>query len=449
MTPSTVLVNGLGRFGDGAALLFEGRATSYRALAARVEAWVAELDRLEVAPGAAVAVGADFTPEPCALLLALMASGRVAVPFSDPAPDQGRLEHAQVSAIFTFAGDRLVETQRRPQVVPHALYQTLRARGAPGLVLFTSGSSGRPKAPLLDLDRLLDRPSALRPARRTVAFLLFDHIGGLNTLFHALGSGDTVVTVPERSPEVVCAAIARHRAQLLPTTPTFLRMLLMAGAHQRHDLSSLELVTYGAEPMPASTLAQIGAALPGLRLKQTYGMSEIGILPTKSRDSGSLWLKAGGPGYETKLAGGRLFVRAAGAMLGYLGEPSPFDAEGWLDTGDAVETDGDWIRILGRSTECINVGGQKVHPAEVESVLLELDNIEDVLVRARPNPVTGQVVAATVRLRAQEDLDGLRRRLRQFCRERLAPYKIPASVEIAETPLHGARFKKERAEKAW
>jgi acyl-coenzyme A synthetase/AMP-(fatty) acid ligase len=447
MTPSSLLLDGLAGFAQREALLGEGAATSYAALAARVAGWTAELERLEVAPGAAVAVCGDFAPEPCALLLALMGSGRVAVPFS-AAPDEARLAHAQVAVVFTFAGDRLLETRRRPVPEPHALYQALRTRGAPGLVLFTSGSSGRPKAPLLDLDRLLARPGRPHAPRRTVAFLLFDHIGGLNTLFHALASGDAVIAVGERSPEAVCAAIARHRAQLLPTTPTFLRMMLLSGAHQRHDLSSLELVTYGAEPMPASTLAQIGEALPGLRLKQTYGMSEIGILPTKSRDSGSLWLKAGGPGYETKLVNGRLFVRAEGAMIGYLGEASPFDAEGWLDTGDAVETDGDWIRILGRTNECINVGGQKVHPSEVESVLLEIDNVEDALVRARPNPVTGQVVAATLRLRRHEELDGLRRRIRQFCRERLAPYKIPASIEIAHGPLHGARFKKERAEKA-
>jgi acyl-coenzyme A synthetase/AMP-(fatty) acid ligase len=447
MTPTSALVSGLGGFAEREAIVFDGTATSYSALAALVGGWVGALERLGVPAGGPVAVCGDFAPEPCALLLALLATGRVAVPFSDGA-DEARLAHAQAGLVFTFAGNRLVETRRGPGSEPHALYQTLQARGAPGLVLFTSGSSARPKAPLLDLDRLLPRSGRPRPPRRAVAFLLFDHIGGLNTMFHTLGSGDTLVTVPDRSPEAVCAVIARHRAQLLPTTPTFLRMLLLSGAHQRHDLSSLELVTYGAEPMPASTLAQLGAALPGLRLKQTYGMSEIGILPTKSRDSGSLWLKAGGPGFETKLVNGRLFVRAHGAMIGYLGEPSPFDAEGWLDTGDAVETDGDWIRILGRTTECINVGGQKVHPAEVESVLLEVDNVEDALVRARPNPVTGQVVAATLRLRQPEDPDELRRRIRQFCRARLAPYKIPASVEIAETPLHGARFKKERAEKA-
>lgn len=447
MSGAQALLQGLSGFSGRVALAGPDGDTSYQALAARVAWWIGELARLGVGRSVAVA-GGDFAAEPCALLLALMASGRIAIPFTTGEPAEEALAHARAEAVVRFAGGAVAAIDRRGEAASHPLHEVLRARGAPGLVLFTSGSSGRAKAPLLDLDRLLARPPRRGGPRRTVAFLLFDHIGGLNTMFHALANGDTVVCVPDRSPEAVCAAIARHRAQLLPATPTFLRMMLLAGAHQRHDLASLELVTYGAEPMPASTLAQVRAALPGVTCKQTYGMSEIGILPTKSRDSDSLWLKTGGPGYETKLVDGRLFVRTPSAMVGYLADPSPFDAEGWLDTGDAVEVDGDWIRILGRSRECINVGGQKVHPAEVESVLLELDNVEDAVVRARPNAITGQVVAATLVLRADEDLEALRLRVRRFCKTRLAPYKVPASVEIAGAPLHGARFKKERAQTA-
>src|SRR6266478_1754084 len=84
------------------------------------------------------------------------------------------------------------------------------------------------------------------------------------------------------------------------------------------------------------------------------------------------------------------------AMLGYLNWPSPFDAEGWFNTGDSVEVDGEWLRILGRKSEIINVGGEKVYPAEVESVLHELDNIRDVAVIGRANPISGQVVLARV-----------------------------------------------------
>ncbi len=105
-------------------------------------------------------------------------------------------------------------------------------------------------------------------------------------------------------------------------------------------------------------------------------------------------MRVGGEGYETKIVDGRLWIRAKSAMLGYLNAPSPFDADGFFDTGDLVEVDGEWLRILGRKSEIINVGGNKVFPMEVENALLELDNVEDVAVRGEPNPLTGQVVVA-------------------------------------------------------
>jgi acyl-CoA synthetase (AMP-forming)/AMP-acid ligase II len=282
-----------------------------------------------------------------------------------------------------------------------------------------------------------------RPAYRTLVFLLLDHIGGINTLAHALCHGGTIVTTRERHPDAVCAAIERHRVQLLPTTPTFLRMLLIADAIRRHDVSSLEIITYGTEPMPPTTLAAIREALPEVRFKQTYGLSELGILPTRSRESGSVWLKLG-KSFEHKIVAGVLWIRSPSAMLGYLNAPSPFDADGWFNTQDLVESDGEYIRILGRKSELINVGGEKVHPTEVENVLLQIDNVKDVTVRGVPNPVTGELVAAKITPLVAEEPDALKRRVRQFCHARLERYKIPAVIDVVIDDHHGARFKKTR-----
>jgi acyl-CoA synthetase (AMP-forming)/AMP-acid ligase II len=142
---------------------------------------------------------------------------------------------------------------------------------------------------------------------------------------------------------------------------------------------------------------------------------------------------------------GRLWIRAESAMLGYLNAASPFDADGYYDTGDMVERDGDWLRIIGRESEVINVGGSKVFPAEVESVLLELDNVADVAVHAEPSPITGHVVAATVRLIEDEPLPAFKQRLRLFCSTRLSPYKVPARIRFASGPLHSHRFKRQRS----
>jgi acyl-CoA synthetase (AMP-forming)/AMP-acid ligase II len=132
------------------------------------------------------------------------------------------------------------------------------------------------------------------------------------------------------------------------------------------------------------------------------------------------------------------------AMLGYLNAPSPFNFDGWFNTQDLVEVDGEFIRILGRKSEVINVAGEKVHPAEVEDVLLQLDNVRDATVSARQNPVTGQVVAAKITLVKPEDPDAFKRRVREFCRDRLDRYKTPAVIEIVEEAHYSERFKKSR-----
>ena len=132
-------------------------------------------------------------------------------------------------------------------------------------------------------------------------------------------------------------------------------------------------------------------------------------------------------------------------MLGYLNAPAPFDAEGFFDTGDLAEVEGEWVRILGRQSEMINVGGNKVFPLEVENTLLGLDNVEDVTVRGEPSPFTGQIVVASVRLAHSEDPRAFKARMRRFCRGKLAAYKIPARVQFVDA-LHSARFKKVRRE---
>jgi len=278
-----------------------------------------------------------------------------------------------------------------------------------------------------------------------LVFLLLDHIGGINTLLHGLCHGGTIVTAHERSADAVCMAIEEHRVEVLPTTPTFLRLLLIADAVGRYDLSSLKVITYGTEPMPPSTLAAIREALPWVQFKQTYGLSEVGILPTRSRDSGSVWLKLGDTGFEHKIVNGVLWIRSPNAMLGYLNASSPFDANGWFNTQDLVEKDGEYIRILGRKSELINVGGEKVHPTEIENVLLQLDNVKDVTVCGQPNPITGEVVAAKITPLVQEDSDALKRRVREFCRARLERYKMPAVIEVVMEDQHSVRFKKSRA----
>jgi acyl-CoA synthetase (AMP-forming)/AMP-acid ligase II len=196
--------------------------------------------------------------------------------------------------------------------------------------------------------------------------------------------------------------------------------------------------------MPESTLRRIHEVCPHATLQQTYGLSELGILRSKSESSDSLWVKVGGEGFETKIEDGTLRIRAESAMLGYLNAPSPFDNEGWFDTQDLVEQNGNYIRFLGRRSEIINVGGNKVYPAEVENVLLQMSNVEDATVFGAPNPITGKMVVARVKLRGPEDASDFRKRLRDFVSGKLERFKTPAKIEIADDNQFSSRFKKIR-----
>ena len=148
--------------------------------------------------------------------------------------------------------------------------------------------------------------------------------------------------------------------------------------------------------------------------------------------------------FQTKIVNGTLWIKSDSSMLGYLNAPDPFDEEGFLDTGDIVEQDGDWIRILGRATEIINVGGQKVYPAEVESVLLEMEGVEDVVIFGEKNPITGANVAAKFKLQSAEEPRALKARVLAHCRERLPAYKIPRRIMITEDATWNERFKRMR-----
>jgi len=283
-----------------------------------------------------------------------------------------------------------------------------------------------------------------RNALRTIPFLLYDHIGGINTMFYTISNAGCLVIVEDRKPDTVLSAIEKHNVELLPTSPTFLNLILLSEAYMRYRLDSLKLVTYGTEPMPESTLARYHKLFPNLRLLQTYGLSETGIFRSKSKRSDSLWLKIDGDGMDMRIVDGLLHVKSQSAMLGYLNAPSPFTDDGWLNTEDAVEVDGEYIKILGRKSEIINVGGEKVYPNEVESVVQSMDNVSEVTVYGEKNAILGNIVCATVSLQKKEDQKAFTTQLKKYCRKRLQKYKVPVKIKIVDESLHNQRFKKIR-----
>ncbi|MBG0860713.1 MAG: long-chain fatty acid--CoA ligase [Bacteroidales bacterium] len=425
------------------AVIVNDRIFNYRYLLDKYEGWLNYIDK-SVGENKVVAIQSDYCPDSITLFLALLETRNIVVPFSLTNKNlEDKVKIAEADFFFEF-NENSFNVNSLSAPVKHKFIEVLFQRKNPGIIIFSSGSTGKPKAAIHDFAYLLNKFKVKRKTLRTINFLLFDHWGGINTLLYILSNAGVVAIPKERTPESICEFIQQYQIELLPTTPTFLNLLLLNKPWRKYDLSSLKMITYGTEPVYESTLKAITSALPHVEFKQTYGLTELGVFRTKSRSSDSLWLKVGGEDYFTKIIDGILYVKAKTSIIGYLNAESPFDEEGWYNTGDRVEVDGEWIRFLGRESDVINVGGLKVFPAEVESVLMQIPQIEDCMVYGEKNAMMGNFVAAEVVLRDKINNTEIRSVIRLFCKDKLETYKIPVRIKIVEKTNIGERFKKIR-----
>src|SRR5437868_11854523 len=238
------------------AVIWKDQSFSYGELLARTDHWRSYLQKNDVTSGTVVASDVDFSTNAIALMLSLIENGCIVVPLtaSVAAKKNAFMKIAEVAVSFELnAADKPTLT-RFDRSITHEILQRLREREHPGLILFSSGSTGESKAAVHDIVGMLGKFKVRRHARRAITFLLYDHIGGFNTMLYQLSNGGCIVTVQDRDPDTVLRTIERHKVELLPTSPTFINLILLSEAHRRYDLSSLKIVTYGTEPMPESTL---------------------------------------------------------------------------------------------------------------------------------------------------------------------------------------------------
>lgn len=167
---------------------------------------------------------------------------------------------------------------------------------------------------------------------------------------------------------------------------------------------------------------------------------------SKSKADGSLWMKIGGEGFEWKVMNRALSIRSRFQMRGYLNAEADIDDDGYFNTQDEVLIDGDYVQILGRVSDVINVGGEKIYPIEIENFIEGLDNISDVAAYGEANALLGQVIAVDVVLMREEELSVLRKRIRDACSASLGKQKVPSKVRIVETIATTVRQKKSRKE---
>ncbi|MEM6898882.1 MAG: fatty acid--CoA ligase family protein [Pseudomonadota bacterium] len=415
-------------------MLYDGKSLSFSEV---LDSEAADLSAIQ--SGDVVAVVGDFDPISIRTLLELFDRGAIVVPLS---PDtRAQHEYYIDAAKIQYVVEQTNVVCHSAEQLDHPYLSQLRADEAAGLVLFSSGTTGRPKAILHDFRYFQSRFHTPRPALKTLNFLLFDHIGGLNTLFHTLFNNGIVVVPSDRSPAQVISDIEQHDIELLPTTPTFLRMLLISGLLSEVNISTLKIITYGTERMDQSTLDRLCRALPDVDFRQTFGMSELGILRVKSKSRNSLWMSVGGEGVELKIDENNILkIRTQTPMLGYMNADSPFDEDGWYNTKDIVEQDGDYIKVVGRDSDVINIGGLKILPSEIERVAMLHPAVALAKAEGCENPLTGQHIECTVQLTDSGKAD--KNELKQHFRDHLPTQFQPRRIRMASVGVNH-RFKRE------
>jgi long-chain acyl-CoA synthetase len=328
--------------------------------------------------------------------------------------------------------------------------------------LYTSGTTGLPKGVMLTNRNL---STAISEAGITfhisddtvslVAMPLF-HIGGSGWALCAMSRGGRSIILRDVDPNVLLELIAVERITEMFVVPAVLMLVLATPSLKEADLSSLRLIFYGASPISEDVLVKCLAAF-GCAFCQVYGMTETtgaitalsfedhdpdgprrGLLRSAGKPHQSVALRVVDPdsGLDAALGEvGEVWTRSPYNMAGYWRKPeetaATIDAEGWLRTGDAGYFDADgYLYLHDRIKDMVVSGGENVYPAEVENVLLAHPAIIDAAVIGVPDPKWGETVKAIVVLAPGETLDEAG--VIAHCRDRLAHYKCPTSVDVAD-----------------
>ncbi len=383
---------------DRVALVLDGVPTTYAELSALAVARAAELP-----PGQRVVAAADSGPDLMTTLLgAAHAGGSTAL----------------VNPRFTAAERAAIDESLA--AAPRAADEAV--------VLFTSGTTGRPKPVPHSQAALTGRiggfavPAVPEPQVRLLCVPMF-HVGGLLGLFVSLYAGHATVVQQRFDAGEWLRLAERHRVQVTFLVPTMLARLLDHPDFGATDLSALESVTYGAAPMPPDLMDRALEALPHVAFTNTFGQTEtLGGISFLTADDHRDPRRRG--------SCGQLLPTVVARYVGPDGEDAPADQPGelwigqpdgsWLRTGDLVRRDDDgYLYVVGRVAELVNRGGEKFSPLEVETVLREHPAVRDAAVGALPHADLGQVAGAVV----VGDVDDAE--LRAWCRSRLSAYKVP------------------------
>ncbi len=432
---------------DQIAIIYDGKKYSYNELYIKIKE-IESFIKDKIKSGEVVAILADYSFVSIALFFALYENKNIIAPITSTSKKEidGKVKESFSTKIINLENENLVITNIKSEA-SHKIINDLQTSKCAGLILFSSGSTGAPKAMIHNLDTLVDSYGDKKQKQiNMLVFLMFDHIGGINTMLNILSMNATMIIPQNRNADDICKLIEEYKIAVLPSSPTFLNLILINRSYEKYDLSSLRMITYGTETMPEGLLGRLKAVFSKVKFLQTFGTSETGIATTSSKSSNSTFMKIDDENLEYKIVDNELWLRSKTQILGYLNRSmESFTNDGWFKTGDLVELDNEgFIKIIGRTKEIINVGGQKVLPSEVESVLLGMDEIEDCLVYGEQNAITGQSVSCDVVLKHGIDDSGFKILVRKFCKDKLDSFKIPTRVNVVQKTEFTERFKKSR-----
>ena len=424
-----------------------GQKYTYEWLATEIENYIQKfrIPGAELPEGAVVCVCAEYNPYFIALMRALMQLKAIIVLVLTIEASRKPVSFIEAEFSVTIKGST-VFVDRIGARSKNLMYETLRKKNHAGLVLLTSGSGGSPKGIVHDFDQIwLSHQEKKKNPYRTIPVMKLDHIGGLNTLLSCLNSQGVLYIPSSLNPFILGRMIEKYQIQLLPATPSFLRQILMASRQQTFNLQSLECITYGAEPASQNLLFELKNVLPKVFLKQTYGLSETGILSTQSLSSESLYFQIlQNSTHQTRIVNGELQIKSKNMMLGYLNAAQPFTDDGWLQTKDQVQESDIGLRVMGRKSDMINIGGNKVYPIEIESIISEIDFVEDVTVSKAEHLIFGEIIQAQVVLRNKKVARELKIKIKKHCALQMEKFKIPVSIQFVDQVQLTTRLKKDR-----
>lgn len=305
--------------------------------------------------------------------------------------------------------------------------------------LATSGTTGAPKLVAHTLEGLaggINTAAAPEPGTVWSTFYDIRRYGGLQVFLRAmLGPSSLVLSEAGEPLRDYLNRVGEAGVSHILGTPSHWRLALMSAALDR---LAPRYVRLSGEIADQTVLDALRAAFPDARIAHAYASTEggVGFTVEDGREGFPSFLIGTRAGIEIAVRDDSLFVRSGRTGRRYLGAaPEALIAgDGFIDTGDLVERRGERYHFLGRRSGVINVGGAKVQPEEVETVINVFPGVSMSRVRARANPILGAVVEAEIVLRADAEIDRaeLRRAILAHCRPRLAAHKVPASVKFVD-----------------